>query len=89
MHTRIGTKVLLLKVQLSRYWVDVTLMYEKKDMSDPEAIHRLLQKDCKSMERRFIQPHVESTFEDFETLAEMEKYLEEVKLMKNHLVSKY
>ena len=56
---------------LSRYWVDVTLMYEKKDMPDPEAIHRLLQKDCKIQwnEDVFKSARRVKTPEDFETVS--------------------
>jgi len=31
----------------SKYWIDLTLMYDKNDMPDPEGALRLTNKDCK------------------------------------------
>jgi hypothetical protein len=31
----------------SKYWIDLTLMYDKSDMPDPEGALRLTNKDCK------------------------------------------
>mgnify|MGYP000518570415 CR=1 FL=1 len=32
--------------EISRYWIDVTLMYEKTDMPDPDAAMRLIKHGC-------------------------------------------
>ena len=55
---------------IDRYWVDVTLMYDKKSMPDPSAVERLLLKDCKIKWTQdiFKSARRVKTPEDFETV---------------------
>ena len=53
---------------LGRYFIDVALMYEEKDMPDPEAILRLRKNDCqvKMYKDQLVRPKKIKTFDDTE-----------------------